>query len=78
VTGALIGAAAGAAVAFFYATDRGADRRADLARIVDRASVDLDEARRLWGRLREAWAELEQPATRSRHDHVRSWPSSAS
>lgn len=78
VAGAVIGAAVGAAVAFFYTTDRGARRRADLLRFVDRASVDVDEARRLWSRLKDVWTDLERTPSRSRTDQLRNWPPSAS
>lgn len=73
LVGALVGAAVGAAVAYFYATEEGTQRRWQIARTVDRLSIDAEEAQRLWLRLNEAWAQFEQdrhrPAARPR-----TWP----
>ncbi|MFO7302682.1 MAG: hypothetical protein DIU54_009745 [Acidobacteriota bacterium] len=55
LVGALIGAAAGAAVSFLYATEEGAEYRASFARFMDRALIDAEEARRLYARAQEAW-----------------------
>lgn len=73
VAGAFVGAAVGATLAYLYMTDEGADRRNQIARAVDRLSIDAEEAQRLWLRLSEAWtqfdADRQRPASRSRN-----WP----
>lgn len=51
VMGAIFGAAAGAAVGYLYFTEKGERRRHDLARLLDRAGVEMHEARGLWQRL---------------------------
>lgn len=78
IAGALIGAAVGAAVGYFYGTDDGAQRRAGLAKFVERATGDVDEARRLWLRLQDVWSEYDRsaPAPRVRAEGGRSWPPS--
>ena len=73
LAGALVGAAVGATLAYLYMTDEGAERRGQIARAVDRLSIDAEEAQRLWLRLNEAWAQFDadrqRPASRSR-----TWP----
>lgn len=72
LVGALLGAAVGATVAYLYATEEGTQRRWQIARTIDRFTIDAEEAQRLWLRLNEAWAQFEQerrPAARPR-----SWP----
>jgi hypothetical protein len=46
-----VGAAAGAAVGYLYFTEEGERSRRDLARFLDRAAVEMHEARGLWQRL---------------------------
>jgi len=73
LVGALVGAAVGAAVAYLYATGEGTQHRRQIARAIDRFTIDAEEAQRLWLRLNEAWAQFEhdraRPAAR-----VRNWP----
>lgn len=73
LAGALVGAAVGATVAYLYMTDEGADRRSQIARAVDRLSIDAEEAQRLWVRLNDVWTQFDadrrRPAARSSH-----WP----
>lgn len=64
VAGALIGAAAGAALGYLYATEAGARRRMQLADTFDRLMIDADEAHRLWLRISEAWSRFEQAGRR--------------
>jgi hypothetical protein len=59
-----VGAAAGAVLAYLYATDDGARR----------LMIDADEARRLWLRLSEAWARFEQDRSMPRAGSARTWP----
>ncbi len=74
----MIGAVAGAAVAFLYATDEGARRRRGLMHSVERVSFDVDEAQRLWARLREVWSQYERESTARpapvRFERSRDWP----
>jgi gas vesicle protein len=74
IAGALVGAAAGAVLAYLYATDDGARRRAQLVDTMDRVMIDADEARRLWLRLSEAWARFEQDRSMPRAGSARTWP----
>jgi gas vesicle protein len=75
ITGALIGAAAGAALGYLYATEDGARRRTQLVGTLDRLMIDADEARRLWLRLSEAWARFERDRSPSmpRAGSARAW-----
>lgn len=75
ITGALMGAAAGAALGYLYATEDGARRRTQLVDTLDRLMIDADEARRLWQRLSEAWARFEQDRSPSmpRAGSARTW-----
>lgn len=76
VAGAVIGAAIGATVAYFYGTDDGARRREELARLAERVRFDIDDARQLWTRLQDVWAEYDRPAAarRPRLEGTRNWP----
>lgn len=76
MTGAVVGAAVGAAIGYLYGTEAGAHRRAEIARLVDRAVVDADEARRLWTRLKDVWAEYERGRAKAVTHEVspRAWP----
>ena len=65
IAGALMGAAAGAALGYLYATEDGARRRMQLVDAVDRLVIDADEARRLWLRLNEAWARFQRDHSRA-------------
>ncbi|MEO7192337.1 MAG: YtxH domain-containing protein [Vicinamibacterales bacterium] len=51
MVGAVIGAAVGSAVGYLYFTDEGRRRREDLGHLLDRAVVEMHEARGLWQRL---------------------------
>ena len=64
LAGLLIGAAAGAAISYLYATDDGARRRAALAQFLDRALLDAEEARRLYSRAHEAWRRFDDERRR--------------
>jgi gas vesicle protein len=72
LAGAVVGAAVGAALAYLYMTDEGADRRGQIARAVDRLSIDAEEAQRLWSRLSEVWTQFD--ADRQRPLRSRNWP----
>lgn len=76
ITGAVIGAAAGAAIGYLYGTDAGTRLRTDLARLLDRATADADEARRLWTRLTDVWTEYEHDRATAiaRGSSPRAWP----
>ena len=51
VIGAVLGAAAGGAVGYLYFTDAGKQRREELTHLLDRAAVEMHEARGLWQRI---------------------------
>jgi hypothetical protein len=70
-----MGAAVGATIGYFYGTDEGAMRRASLARFIDDAVVDVDEVRRLWSKVHEAWErfDADRLAAGGRHDAARGW-----
>jgi hypothetical protein len=53
VVGAIVGAAVGAAIGYLYFTDDGKRRRDELARLLDRAQVELREAQGLWQRVQK-------------------------
>lgn len=79
VAGAVAGAAIGAAVAYLYGTDDGARRREEIARLAERVTFDIDDARQLWTRLRDVWVEYDRstPVRRSlRVESSRHWPPS--
>lgn len=77
IAGALIGAATGATLGYFYATDAGGRRRKDLSSFVDRALVDVEEARKLWSRLTDAWIRFDEDRKRvmSGEASQKSWSS---
>jgi len=60
IAGAIIGAVAGAAGAYLYATERGGEWKRNLAQLVDRATADADDVRRLWGQVRSVWARFDE------------------
>jgi gas vesicle protein len=53
VIGAAVGAVIGGAVGYFYFTETGQQRREDIARVFDRAAVELHEMRALWQRINQ-------------------------
>jgi len=75
ITGALVGAVVGAAVGYFYGTDEGAVRRANVGRFIDDAVIDLDEARRLWAKVHDAWERFDRDRlpTGGRSEAARGW-----
>jgi hypothetical protein len=51
VVGAAVGAAVGGAMGYLYFTEDGQRRRRDLSALLDRAAVEMHEARGLWQRI---------------------------
>jgi gas vesicle protein len=74
IAGALLGAAAGAVIAYLYATEEGGRRRASLAQLVERGLGDVDEARHLWMKVHEAWSRFDESRQMpGRSSSPRSW-----
>jgi gas vesicle protein len=68
--GAAVGAAIGGAVGYFYFTETGQRRRDDIARVLDRAVVELHEMRSLWQRINQIGDEYRH----QRHDALAAGP----
>lgn len=65
VTGAIVGAVAGAAGAYLYTTERGTAWKQQLTQLVDRITADADDVRRLWGQVQTVWARFEEDRHRA-------------